>query len=513
MRGIALTRVFLFTPIFIHPSISMKNLLPFLFPLCLPLQAATLHIGSGQPYANLTAAANVAQPGDTLLLHEGVYAGGLTITNLKGTQDQWITIKNAPGATVIFEGGGNAIQFIEPAYLHISGLIFQHQTANGVNTDDGGTYDTPAHHVIFEDCIFRDIMSGGNSDLLKLSGLDSFEVRNCLFSHGAGGGSGIDMVGCHYGKISGCHFQDLGANAIQCKGGSEHLRIEANFFQNCGQRTLNIGGSTGLQFFRPDTAHFEAARVQVYANIIIGSLAPVAYVGAVEVDVANNTIYLPDLWVIRILQETVDPNRFLPCGNNWFRNNLVYISNNTAVVTNTGPNTAPQTFTFSNNLWYNKDEANWSGPNLPVAETNPLLNLDPMLTDPANNDFTIPSNSPAAGSGLSLSELTFDFLQQTFANPPSIGAIEANPALGIQQQENLALAVFPNPAAHAFQLAFQAAHAPAFPLLVRVSDLSGRPVYQQTIDQESDLLRIGHLPKGVYVVQAGRFTGKVVLGD
>ncbi|MCC7465753.1 MAG: right-handed parallel beta-helix repeat-containing protein [Saprospiraceae bacterium] len=207
----------------------MKNIIPFLFPLCLPLQAATLHIGSGQPYANLTVAANVAQPGDTLLLHEGVYAGGLTIINLKGTQDQWITIKNAPGATVIFEGGGNAIQFIEPAYLHIFGLIFQHQTANGVNTDDGGTYDTPAHHVIFEDCIFRDMSASGNNDLLKLSGLDSFVVRNCLFQNGAGGGSGIDMVGCHYGKISGCHFQDMGANAIQCKGGSEHLRIEANF--------------------------------------------------------------------------------------------------------------------------------------------------------------------------------------------------------------------------------------------------------------------------------------------
>ncbi|MBL7807739.1 MAG: T9SS type A sorting domain-containing protein [Saprospiraceae bacterium] len=490
----------------------MKNtisILPLLF-LYLPLQAATLHIGSGQPYPDLMSAVNVAQPGDTLLLHAGVYAGGLTITNLKGTQNQWITIKNAPGASVIFEGGSNAIYFIDPAYLHISGLIFQHQTGNGVNTDDGGTYDTPAHHVIFEQCTFRDIAAGGDNDLLKLSGLDSFEVRNCSFLNGAGGGSGIDMVGCHYGKIISSYFERLGTNAIQCKGGSEYLRIEGNYFQTSGGlATLNIGGNTDLALFRPDTAHFEAARVQVYANIIIGTIAPVVYTGSVEVDVANNTIYMPDLWVLRILQENVDPNRFLPCGNNWFRNNIVYLSVNNIPNPSIGPNTAPQTFTFSNNLWYNKDNPSWIGPNLPVTETNQLLNQDPLLTNPGNNDFSIPANSPAAGNGLYLSGLTLDFQQQPFANPPSIGAVEANTASGLKQPEELPLTVFPNPARHTFQLIFPASQTPVFPMPVQISDLSGRPVYQQTIHQASDMLRIGHLSKGVYIVQAGRFVGKV----
>ncbi|MDX1911909.1 MAG: hypothetical protein SFV22_10510, partial [Saprospiraceae bacterium] len=155
-----------------------------LLPLWADLSAATLHIGAGQPYPNLTAAAAVAQPGDTLLLHAGTYPGGLSISNLKGAPDQWITIKNAPGEPVIFDGGTNAVHFIEPAYLHISGLIFQHQTGNGLNMDDGGSYDTPAHHVIFEQCTFRDMSAGGNNDLLKLSGLDHFEVRDCRFLNG-----------------------------------------------------------------------------------------------------------------------------------------------------------------------------------------------------------------------------------------------------------------------------------------------------------------------------------------
>lgn len=101
-------------------------------------------------YTGLAAAANDADPGDTILIHAGNYSGGLFISNLQGTPGAWITIRNAPGETVVFEGGSNAIQFTDPAWLHMRGLIFQHQTGNGLNTDDGGTYATPAHDVVFE---------------------------------------------------------------------------------------------------------------------------------------------------------------------------------------------------------------------------------------------------------------------------------------------------------------------------------------------------------------------------
>ena len=146
-----------------------------------------------------------------------------------------------------------------------------------------------------------------------------------------------------------------------------------------------------------------------------------------------------------------------------------------------------------------------------MAETNPIVNINPLLTSPANDDFTIPVNSPAAGNGMLLNEPEFDFLQQAFANPPSIGAIEANPVSGVSQEEDLALLIFPNPAGQLFQLLFPASQAPTFPLQVQVWDLSGRQVFQQTLDHESDILRIGHLPKSIYVVRAGRFTGKLVL--
>lgn len=423
--------------------------LSFLSLLCcfaMSVQSATLHVGAGQTYATLSAAVNAVAPGDTILIHSGSYAGGLFFANLQGNASQWITIKNAPGANVVFEGGTNAIQLSDPAYLRVQGLTFQHQTGNGVNVDDGGSYNTPARHVVFENCTFRDMAVSGNNDLLKLSGLDHFEIRNCTFRNGAAGGSGIDMVGCHQGLIANNNFENLGSNSIQCKGGSADVRMEGNFFRNGGQRTLNLGGSTGLAFFRPDTAHYEAANLQVYANVFIGSTAPIAYVGSVNVLVANNTFYHPGNWVVRILQETVDTDRFLPCGDNSFINNIIWLNDDLSTEVNVGPDTAPQSFLFSNNLWYNEDQNNWSGPNLPVAEANTILNMNPLFADAANDDFSIPMNSPAAGEGLVVNGLENDFSGNLYANPPSIGAFEANPATSVNESfQDVAIRVFPNP--------------------------------------------------------------------
>ncbi len=407
---------------------------------------ATLHIGAGFPYANFEAAAAAAQPGDTILFHAGTHSGGQFVANLQGTANAWIVISNAPGEVAILEGGNNAIQLSDPAYLHISGLIFQQQTGNGFNTDDSGTYDTPAHHIIFENCTFRDISATGNNDLLKLSGLNDFEIKDCTFLNGAEGGSGIDMVGCHNGTIKGNYFENLGSNCIQAKGGMQFIRIQGNYFKNGGQRTLNIGGSTGLAFFRPIDATFEAADIQVYSNIIVGSWAAVAFVGSVRVEVVNNTIYQPENWVIRILQETVDPDRFVECGDNTFRNNIVYIGN-LPTETNIGPNTRPETFTFSNNLWFNADDLSWPGPSIPVTDVDAIIGEDPMFSAALDGDFLIPINSPAAGAGFPVSEPVLDFYEMGFATPRSIGAIEANPiADDYEITANIAaFDLFPNP--------------------------------------------------------------------
>ncbi|MCF6299550.1 MAG: hypothetical protein L3J52_00260, partial [Proteobacteria bacterium] len=344
-----------------------------------------LHIGEGQPYSNLYQAVKDASPGDTILFHEGIYAGGQNISNFQGNESKWITIKPVDGETVIIRGGNKAWQFSSASYIWVTHLIFEQQIGNGLNMDDGGNYSNPGHHLKFTNCIFRDMIGTGNNDLLKITRVDHFEVNNCQFINGASGGSGIDMVGCHNGLIANNYFENMGSNAIQAKGGSQNITIEKNIFVNAGNRSINLGGSTGLQYFKPIDAPFEAADINVYSNIFIGSQAPFAFVGCTRVKVVNNTIYKPNKWVIRILQETVDESRFVPCSNNYFQNNIIYQSN-LYVETNIGPNTQPETFTFSNNFWYNYQNNSWDGPSIPVTDSIIVINKNPLFENPESND-------------------------------------------------------------------------------------------------------------------------------
>jgi hypothetical protein len=368
------------------------------------LVAQTHHVGTGQSYVSLTQAVAVTKPGDTIMVHEGNYAGGLHFANLQGTAANPIYIIAAPTSTVVFEGGINAWHLTDAAFVQIKGFIFQQQTGNGFNIDDGGTYATPSHHIVFDSCTFRNIKATGNNDLLKMSGIDSFEIKNCTFLNGAAGGSGIDMVGCHEGLISHNRFGNPGSNSIQAKGGSKNIKIQYNYFTNGGERTLNLGGSTNLKLFRPIDARYEAAQLTVYSNIFIGSDVPIAFVGCVQTEVTNNTIYLPQKWVIRILQETVDTSRFYPCGNNSFTNNIIYHDNRVRVDCNIGPHTNSQSFHFSNNLWYHSQNPAWTGPLLPVKDTNSIIGKNPLFNNAAAGDLSLKKGSAAAGKGYRYNE-------------------------------------------------------------------------------------------------------------
>ena len=109
--------------------------------------------------------------------------------------------------------------------------------------------------------VVRDIGPTGNRDGIKLSGVDDFRVEGCTVERWGSGGSGIDMVGCHRGEIVGCTFRHgdtTGDSGVQAKGGSRDVVIRRCRFEHAGQRAVNLGGSTGLAFFRPKPEGYEA---------------------------------------------------------------------------------------------------------------------------------------------------------------------------------------------------------------------------------------------------------------
>jgi hypothetical protein len=262
-------------------------------------------------------------------------------------------------------------------------LRFRGQTGNGLNIDDGGKLDAPAAGILLERVHVSDVGPRGNRDGIKLSGLKGFRVSDCTVE--GWGGSAIDMVGCHDGVIERCTFRGKDrfeqSTGPQLKGGTSDVTIRRCDFLDAGSRAINVGGSTGLAYFRPPGATWEAKAITVEDCRFVGSDAPVAFVGVDGATFRHNTIVRPRRWVLRILQETDRPE-FVRCRDVTFERNLVvYRRGELREVVNRGMNGRPLfgTFRFKENWWYCEDAPERSRPELPTPERDGTYGRDPKV--------------------------------------------------------------------------------------------------------------------------------------
>jgi len=343
---------------------------------CATAKAAHVSVGSS---SRLRTAIGKLQPGDTLLIAPGDYTGGVYLADTSGTKDAPITIRGAdPNNPPLFSGGGQAFHLADCSHITLANLKVKGFPSNGINIDDAGSFETPAHHITLENITILETGPKGNHDALKMSGVDHFTVRRCRFE--AWGGSGIDMVGCHHGVVEDCTFVGRKgfsqSNAVQLKGGTREILVQTSLFKNAGQRAINLGGSTGLQFFRPKVGDYEAKDITIAGNRFIGGATPLAWVTADGGYVRQNTIILPEKWILRILQETAN-SKFKPCHDGLFENNLIIYDSKVQTFVNIGPRTAPQTFKFRRNAW--RDLDGQRKPSLPTPETGGFHQVDVQL--------------------------------------------------------------------------------------------------------------------------------------
>lgn len=410
---------------------------------------ATLHVatngsdeaGTGslaRPYRTVGRAAQEAAPGTDIRIHPGTYAGDVNLYGLAGnaTNPIWIRAATATNRPV-FEGGSQGFYLSRARHVALQDLIVAGSSANGINCDDGGDYtdENASGFLALGNLEVRDVGGGGNQDGIKLSGIRDFHVYGVeVFRCGGNGaGSGIDMVGCHRGIIEGSRFHELTANAIQAKGGTSDVEIRQNWISDAGHRGVNVGGSTDFEFFRPplgtNEPNAEARNVRLYANVIVGCTAAVAFVGAVDCAAANNTIVEPTRWAFRILQETTTSGgiEFAPCGVGEFDNNVVYYSHaQLASYANVGPGTDSATFRVRNNLWFAHDQPTAAAHDLPGTAEGNLHGADPLFADASGGDYRIGSESPAAGAGLAFAGARADYDGLPYYSVPSIGAFEVH---------------------------------------------------------------------------------------
>lgn len=353
------------------------------------------------PFGTIQAAAMVATPGTRVLVAAGSY-GQVVLPSLRGEPGRPIAIIGE-GEVLIDGGAGVGLRMSDGEYVVLQGLTLR-AGVHGMNLDDGSSYDTPAHHLVLRDITIPSAGSGGNNDCIKMSGVDDFWILDSDIT-GCNRGELVDMVGCHRGVIAGNYFHEPVGNGVQAKGGSSDILITGNRFERIPGRSVNAGGSTGLEFFRPIDAPHEAARIHVIANVFVDggavSGAAIAFVGCDACVFAHNTIVNPQSWVARVLQESTDA-RFVPSRNGVFSNNVIVLdTSDLRTYFNIGTNTAPETFRLERNLWYATDQgAGWAPTyaSLP-AEIDPILQMDPALVDRARGRLPARRSEPGAGRG------------------------------------------------------------------------------------------------------------------
>jgi hypothetical protein len=338
--------------------------------------------------AQFSTALAAAGVGDQIILQPGVYAGGHYRANLQG-----VVIRSAdPANPAIIDGGGNGIQLSDAANVTISDLVFRHQTGNGLNIDDGGTFDTPATSLTLRNITVRDIVTAGNHDGIKLSGVNDFLIENVQVLNWGTGGSAVDMVGCHRGLIQNSSFIHTSAahagTTLQPKGGSKDITFRANRIElpRGSGRAVQAGGSTGAPFFRfvDGDSGYEASGIVAEGNVIIGGSSAFSWVNIDGGVFHHNVVSRPGQWVARILNE----NGGLPIvdtQNGIFQDNAI-VYNDTATefstAVNVGPETLPQTFAFARNQWLNLANPTPAGstPGLPTPETDGVYGVVPAAT-------------------------------------------------------------------------------------------------------------------------------------
>jgi hypothetical protein len=346
------------------------------FPLAL-LAAAEIQAAT-HPVANeveLAAALNALQAGDVVCIAPGNYPGGHHIEGIAN-----LTVEGRdPARPPRFVGGKTGWQFSRCPNLRLRHLIITGQSVNGLNLDEGGPDQPAATGVRVESLTIEDIGPKGNHDGIKVSGLADLLIRDCRVT--GWGGQGIDLVGCHRVRIEGCRFTGkagFSASAgVQIKGGSSEVTVEDCDFDEAGERPVNVGGSTGLPFFRPPGTRHEARNIVVRGNRMHGSLCAVAFVGVDGAEFSDNTVLYPQRWIFRILQENRAAG-FTPCRNiRVIGNRIVFRRTQVVAEVNAGDGTSPETFLFKGNHWFAEDRPEASRPKLPVAETGGVYGRDP----------------------------------------------------------------------------------------------------------------------------------------
>jgi hypothetical protein len=391
----------------------------------------------------LTALA-AAAPGDNILLAPGTYfaAAGRT-----GLQDVTITSQdpNNPAILDATVGSGNRVlQLSSASNVVIEHLIFQNYTGNGINIDDADNWPAgKSTNITIRDVIVRNTTAPtGNSDGIKLSGVDGFVLERVQVSNWGERGSAVDPTGSHNGRIENSRFSHPTltgfGSGIRPKGGSSNIVILGNYLEfGGGGRAIQAGGATPdfVSRYLPGKSGFEAEDVVAAGNIVTNAADAFVWVNIDGGEFRYNLIEVPTNTPSRATNEQFGVD--VDTQNGVFGNNIIEYDSQMYAGWAGAPGVLPGTFTFFENQWHNRDTGGPIDPlaelMLPTPETGGIYGVDSPMDTQTGWAWDMPWGIWIVNPHLAAFDTTLAGFEDLFLATATGGLFDpllANPLLG-----------------------------------------------------------------------------------
>jgi len=182
----------------------------------------------------LSSAVERATAGATVILLDGVYAGGMFPQN-SGTPEAWITFRADDCALPILEGEGEAaamdedgntasgVYMNQATYLRFIGIVSRHWDSGFTNGWTGETTEGSNGHIEYINCIG----DGNSRTAFAMYSARGFTVRECIAAHSGG---------------SPTHSWSSGIQLYAVKGTPEENIVERSVsFENADNQKKNDG--------------------------------------------------------------------------------------------------------------------------------------------------------------------------------------------------------------------------------------------------------------------------------
>ncbi len=490
--------------------------------------------------------------GDILYVRGGTYVETVYISN-SGTAANPIVISAyqneqpiIDGQTTLPDKNWRALLTLKGSYIHVTGFEIKNSNITGTYLGgwgiefDGGIHNkvsfmkihdcweqgiiAKADYATVEDCeVYLSALS--NIEHLISSGWAngiSFarEESNGITDHGIirrcvvynNHGEGIDAFIANNILIEDCISYDNWTMNIYVNDATNCL-VQRNIVYNSPNSTFprrdnmppngiflteEVSNGTSI----PHSANNTIINNFLYnADLSAFNWTLIEVAGLDNVIIANNTIINGDL--------NVGSNDYN------FAHINSQIKNN--IITGSG-SSVPQGagLTFSNNNWPSTPTDFAAGTDDIIGD--PILALSGSTSAGAltGDYFKLLSNSPTIQAGSALSEVTYDFFNNTRNNAPDIGGHEFSSTLDVDQEDldkKAAISVFPNPNNGIFTLSIENDFYGE--ITIGIYNATGEFIYNVILYKTSDVLRtelnIERLATGIYYIKATSKMGSLHL--